>query len=384
MGHRRQCLMCAAILFLILPTACTMSPSPSPPTSTPTLPPIRLSAPDASLTLCAAATQFRLALPTPPAWPEGQTAHWTLSGESGPLTQGNWSPQEGDLLIPFPDGRPLPPGTYTLQLRLGETPLLHHTIRISDIPARLKDLALAPAPVGPTIPHLAAGTRHFYLRYTYEGACTGAPLWAVVQRDDGATICSRSVTLTTAKGEDAIACYLPDGGPLPSGRYRADLSLMGTVTRSLTFEVKAPPTPTPTATPTPLPPPTPTPTPMLPHCGPLFTAAGITPDGEPYLPGDRFEWYTQALYAGSRCRSLPDGTHWESLWFRNGEPVRRGSGTWHGPTTGVIWDTLTGTPRNPFLYPGTYTVTLRIGSHPPLSAQFRLVPYVRPTPSGGD
>jgi hypothetical protein len=120
--------------------------------------------------------------------------------------------------------------------------------------------------------------------------------------------------------------------------------------------------------------PAPSPTPETVSCGPLFTAAGLTSDGEPFLPLTLFDWYTQVVYAGSTCRHLAPGTPWHSAWWHEGELVREADGTWQGASEGVVWDSLTGQPGNPFLVPGAYTVTLEIAGLS-LDAAFNVYEY---------
>jgi hypothetical protein len=53
---------------------------------------------------------------------------------------------------------------------------------------------------------------------------------------------------------------------------------------------------------------------------------------------------------------------WQSRWYREGTLVREEAGIWDGANEAMVWDSLTGVPENPFLLPGSYTVTLEIDS----------------------
>ena len=81
---------------------------------------------------------------------------------------------------------------------------------------------------------------------------------------------------------------------------------------------------------------------------------------EPFLPLVLFDWYTQVVYAGARCRNLRDAAIWRTAWYHEGELVREGQGQWQGAAEGVVWDSLTGVPGNPFLPSGAHTVILAI------------------------
>ncbi len=369
--------------LLGLLTACA-STTPSPFTPTPLIPPQVTfnAAPD---TLCQVATQIRLAPEALDVWPITVKAQWTLSreGESAVLSQGEWQPGMGELFVAFPKGAALPSGRYTLTLRADGVVLGEHTFAIAEDTAAVTSLGLALTPSGPPLTRLSGGTQHFYLRYTYRGACPGAPYWLTVRHQD-AIICTHNATLPQAEGTESVACYRKDGAPLEDGDYHAELTLMGRTQHTLDFTVGDAPTPIPPATPTATvtPAPTATPEPPAPVCAPPFAAAGLTPAGEPFLPQQRFEWYSQVIYVGTRCEGLSPGTRWESAWYRNGVNVRAAGGVWNETGgSGVIWDSITGIPGAPFLLPGEYTVTLTLDDTAPLTATFRLIAYVRPEPA---
>ncbi|NBD35515.1 MAG: hypothetical protein GVY30_05905, partial [Chloroflexi bacterium] len=245
--------------------------------------------------------------------------------------------------------------------------IARHTFTVTATPPTVTALTLAMTPDGPEVARLAEETRHFYVRYEYAGACTGAPIWVVVRRDE-ATICKRSLTLTSVAGQGAVACYREDGAPFEAGAYRAALTLMGEPSREVAFEIGPPPTPVPTVTP-------------APSCGPLVISAGLTPDGDPVLVRESFEWYTQAIYAGRRCSQLSPTTAWRATWYRNGESMRTTDGAWDGGSRGLVWDSVTGVITAPFLLPGAYSVTLEIAGAESQTAAFDVIPYVTPEPT---
>ena len=72
------------------------------------------------------------------------------------------------------------------------------------------------------------------------------------------------------------------------------------------------------------------------------------------------------------------GTLWATEWYRDGTLVHTLDGAWQGPSEGVVWDSITGQEGAPFLLPGTYTVTFALDATAPLTAEFRLIPYVIP------
>ena len=372
-------LVCGLLGSLV---ACASNTSP-PPTPTPLSPPQVTfdAAPD---TLCQAATQVRFNPEALDIWPITVKAQWTLTreGESAGLSQGEWQPGMGELFVAFPKGEALPPGRYTLALRADGVSLGEHTFAIAEDTAAVTALGLALTPSGPALTRLPGGTQHFYLRYTYQDACPGAPYWIAVRHAD-AIICAHNATLPQAEGTESVACYRKDGAPLEDGDYHAELTLMGRTQHTFAFKVGDDPIPIPTATPiaTATPAPTATPEPPALVCAPPFAAAGLTPEGEPFLPQERFEWYSQVIYVGTRCDGLLRGTTWESVWYRNGIDVRTASGVWNETGgAGVIWDSITGIPGAPFLLPGEYTVTLALNGTEPLTATFRLIAYVRPEP----
>ena len=329
----------------------------------------------APASLCRSATHLRLRPEIVGAWPITATAAWRLTPAEAAtlLNAGAWQPDLPELFVGFPGGEPLTPGQYSVHLetnlKADSEIIARHTFTVTATPPTVTDLTLAMTPNGPEIARLADDTRHFYVRYEYEGACTGAPIWVVVRRGEE-TACKRSLTLTTVAGQGAVACYREDGAPFEAGAYRAALTLMGEPSREVAFEIGPPPptqTPIPTATP-------------APTCGPLIISAGLTPDGDPVLVRESFEWYTQAIYAGRRCAHLSPTTRWETTWYRNGEEVRATSGTWAGASRGIVWDSITGIITAPFLRPGAYSVTLEIAGAGAQTAAFDVVPYVTPEP----
>lgn len=384
MGAKRRNQAMNLVVILVcglvgLLSACASNTA-SPPTPTPLIPPQVTfdAAPD---TLCQAATQIRFTPEALDSWPITVKAQWTFSreGENTVLSQGEWQPGMGELFVAFPKGEALPPGRYTLALSADGVSLGEHTFAITADTAAVTSLELALTPSGPVLSRLPGDTQHFYLRYTYQGACPGAPYWITVRHGD-AIICTHNATLSAAKGTESVPCYRNDGAPLEDGDYHAELTLMGRTQHTLAFQVGDDPTPIPTATSTATPPPTPEPPPPL-ICAPPFAAAGLTPEGEPFLPQNRFEWYSQVIYVGIRCEGLLPGTTWESAWYRNGVNVRAASGVWNQMNSaGVIWDSITGIPGAPFLLPGEYTVALSLGSNEPLTTTFRLIAYVKPEP----
>lgn len=371
----RAAFLIVAVSVLGLITACTPAPTSVP---TPTPPP-RLTFVEAPPVLCQAATQIRLVPLVSGEWPADTKAAWSLvaTGANTDLGHGEWQPATGELLVAFPDGKALPPGEYHIALQLESNTLADHTFTVGEDATTVTALALAMSPGGPEILKLEEATSHFYLRYSYRGACLGTPYWIAVYRD-AENICKHNATLPQESGTAAIACYRQDGAPLQNGPYRAEFTLMGEVQQRLAFEVGVPPvTPTPVPSATPTPSPTPQPVPV---CDSMFTAAGLTPKGDPFLPQERFEWYSQVIYTGARCVNLRAGAVWQTQWYRNGQPVRTAEGVWQGAAEGVVWDSITGEPRAPFLLPGTYTITLTLDDVAPLTAEFRLIAYVKPQP----
>ncbi len=352
----------------------------SPTAPTPVLPPIpseaaqQVTGVHAPAALCRSATHLRLRPEIASAWPITATATWRLTpaDETAMLSAGAWHPDQGELFVDFPGGEPLAPGRYIVHLEADSEIVARHTFTVTATPPTVTALTLALTPDGPKVARLTAETRHFYVRYEYEGGCTGAPIWVVVRRGE-ATVCKRSFTLTAVAGQGAVACYREDGAPFDAGAYRAALTLMGEPSREVAFEIGPPPTPIPTQTPAP------TATPA-PDCGPLVISAGLTPDGDPVLVRESFEWYTQAIYAGRRCSQLSPATTWQATWYRNGEPARTTKGAWDGASRGVVWDSVTGVITAPFLLPGAYSVTLEIAGAGAPTAAFDVIPYVTPEP----
>lgn len=384
LSQHRQAFVLAVLLYSILGllTACT---APSLPSPTPLHPP-QITFDAAPDTLCQAATQIRFTPKALGEWPITIKAAWTLTreGDSTTLSQGEWQPGMGELFVAFPKGEALPPGRYTLALRADGVSLGEHTFAIAEDTAAITSFDLAFTPTSPALPQLPGGTQHFYLRYTYQDACPGAPYWITVRHGD-AIICSHTATLPQAHGTESVSCYHKNGAPLEDGTYHAELTLMGRTEHVFTFTVGDDPTPTPTATATATvaavvaPTATPAPPPLV--CASLFAAAGLTPAGDPFLPQERFEWYSQVVYVGTKCEGLRPGTPWESVWYRNDANVHAASGVWNEMDgAGVIWDSITGIPRAPFLLPGEYTVSLTIEGHIPLTTTFRLIAYVKPEP----
>lgn len=364
MALRRLRLILLMLAFLGGWAAC-QSPATPTPTSTPAIAP-EVTLPQATTTLCSAATHIRLTPRVQGAWPADNLAAWTLTAADAtdPLAAGTWSPASYELFAPFPGSAPLPAGDYALTLSLDGKPLARHPFAIAEAEPAITHHGLALTPAGPDVTRLVEGTRLIYIRYTYTGGCAGAPVWATVRYED-AILCTRRDTLPQASGTDWIACYREDGQALEPGAYRVELTLMGAAQSTFEFEVDAPP------------PPTPTPTPRPPQCDALFTAMGLAPDGTPLLPGERFEWYTQVVHAGSYCEHLREGTPWTSRWFRNGQPVHSAEGRWEGGERGILWDSLSGSPNSSFLLPGTYSVTLHVDATVVITGEFRLIGYVR-------
>lgn len=350
MDTRRSGLILIGLLVLMGIGACG-APDAPPATQPPVAPSVVLLTPPTWL--CSRATQLRL---------EVRTSHrpdtpvsWTLVNGSGEaLGQGTWQLTDGPLLIPFPDHRPLPGGLYELQLDWGDTPLVRHTFEVAAAPPRITRLDVSLLPQGQAVDMVPASSSVLFINTGYENGCLGTPYWLTVQDRAGQAICARHDTLTARTGSDAFPCYQAGGKPLAPGTYTATFTLADDIARQTTFAVVAPPTPTPQPTAAP------TATPRPPRCSDPFVAAGLTPTGEPFLPLTLFDWYTQVVYAGVHCRGLTPGQPWQAMWYHQGEVVRTAQGTWQGPTEGVVWDSLTGVPEDPFLRPGTYTVTLQV------------------------
>lgn len=320
---------------------------------------LRVAFPDAPATLCREATQLRLR----PQIAGPQSAFtdpltWALTNAGGAsLLTGAWNNPAAELYVAFPQGQPLAPGDYTLALYRENTSVGRHTFTIVDATPQLTRLALALTPDGPELAQLGADAPLFYLQYAYAGACTGAPLWITVYQ--GETLaCSANITVDAEAGSGAVACYREAAAPFETGSYRALATLMNDYTRGLTFTVGE--TPPPVA------------------CEPPFIASAITPQGQPFGPGPDFEWYTQAVYAGSRCTGLRPGVAWEARWYARGTLLSATSSSWQGGDSGLVWDSLTG---EPFLVPGTYSATLQIADLPATTLDFRVIAYVRPTPA---
>jgi hypothetical protein len=317
--------------------------------------------------LCRDATQLRLRPIVEGAWPADTVATWEVrpGSETTVVAKGTWTLKERDLFVALPDGAPLVPGDYVFTLYVNAVEVVSHTFTVQGTAPRLKDVSLALTPAGPTITDLETLPRIFYLRYAYEAVCPGAPLWVTIMREDE-KVFNRNLALQTERGEDYVACYLDNGTRFEPGTYEAVLTLVGGEEARLTFHLEEAP-PAPEATQTPIA--------QDPICGAPSVAMGLTPDGRPFRPLERFEWYTQAVYVIAECRDLPQGLRWIARWYRNGEEIRVHRGEWEGDETGILWDSLTGTEEAPFLNPGTYTTTLSIGSQSPLKVGFRVVPY---------
>lgn len=316
-------------------------------------------------TLCRDATQMRLQPVLEGQWPDGAVATWDVSreGEIAVIVSGTWTPQTRGLYVAFPEGEPLVPGDYRLVVSVGETLMAEQVFAIRGVGPQLHSVSPALSPSGPTRTDFMERPHVVYLRYLYEGACPGAPLWVTV-RHAGEAVCNRNLTLQAESGEDAVACYRDDGAVMEAGVYTATLTLGGAETQ-LTFHLGVEPTPTPT------------PDVIVPKpvCEPPFAAVALTPEEDPYRPQERFEWYTQSVYVGARCQGLPSGLFWVIRWHRNGEEVRAYRTRWHGGEAGVLWDALTGTEEAPFLPPGVYTATLALEDEPPAQVGFRVVAY---------
>lgn len=354
------------ILLLGMPgCAQTVTQTPLPtPTQTPT---VRiLSAPK---TLCKAATQLWLAIVTENVSISDQETPWLLkaTNDAVPLARGDWTIGAQELFIGFPEGQPLSPGEYSIDLYLRNDIVAQHTFAISPEVPEVVDVYLSLTPNGAPLPELLpVGIMHFYINFDFKGACTGAPYWITI-RDTSTVQCHHTGNLTQSSGSGSVACYKEDSTAFQSGAYNATLVLMGEVESALSFQVRpATPNPTPTAAP-------PTPTPLF--CEQLFTSAGLTPTGEPFLSRESFNWYTQAVYVGTRCKNLATDTIWQTLWHRNGEQIRTAQGQWSGESEGTIWDSITGLEEAPFLNPGTYTVTLELHDTTPLTTEFRIIAY---------
>lgn len=362
--NKRLIIILSALIISVVLNACSNpTATPTPEAPPPTLPEITFAA--APTRLCRSATQLRLHPQIKGVWPTDSTATWTLSaqGDATLLATGTWSPPHNELFIPFPEGAALLPGNYTLQLTLNQELLAQHTFETDAVFPAITRQTLALTPTGPEIYKLEQGTRHFYLRFSYAGTCQSTPLWATISFGEE-IICTHQQVLNTAAGSGVVACYHEDSSPLESGTYRAELSLMGELQSGFSFEIGEKMLST-------------AGTAQTTSCEPLFTAAAITSAGEPILVQERFEWYTQAIYAGTRCQDLPRGSTWQSQWYRNGDIVYTSTGRLNNGDH-TVWDSINGTEANPFLLAGTYSVTLDIADLPRLNAEFRMVGYTSP------
>ena len=316
--------------------------------------------------LCRDATQIRLQPVIEGEWPAGAVAEWEIhrASETAVIASGTWTPKERDLYVAFPDGEPLVPEAYMLNVHVDETTIAEHTFSVQGRGPRLTSISLAPTPAGPAVAAITDLPHVFYLRYAYQGVCPGASLWMTVKREEE-TVCSRNLTLQAESGEGAVACYRDDGTVFEPGVYQATFTLVGSE-GELTFRLGEEPKPVATEEPVV----------YDPVCESPFAAVGLMPDETPYRPQERFEWYTQSVYVGTQCRDLPPSFIWVMRWYRNGEVVRVYRDRWQGGESGLLWDSLTGTETSPFLRPGTYTATLALADEPPLEVGFRVVAYV--------
>lgn len=329
---------------------------------------------DAPERVCGTATQLRVEIQTSTNYADNAPGTWALTDPSGDTVhEGTWIFREGAFLVPFPEGH-LEPGSYSLKLEWESLEIAYHGFVVDAAMPAITELSILHVAPGSPLAQLDEEVDLFYITYAFEGGCVGSPYWIVVRDEQGGTVCSRDDTLEKTSGSDTLVCHLEGEAPLESGTYEVEMTFMS-VSKTASIDIEPPPpTPAPTHTPTPRP----TPGPVT--CDPLFTAAGLSPDGEPSVILTIFDWYTQAVYAGSACRNLTPGTRWRSTWQREGEPIRETNGVWEGPTEGIVWDSLTGKPDNPFLLPGTYTVTL-IVEKTPLSATFEVFEYPSATPA---
>jgi len=302
--------------------------------------------------VCRAAGQLRLLVQTSADLASAPPGEWVLRSSQGQdIRRGTWPVRDGAVLISFPEGRPIPSGQYTVHLFWQEIDLAQHTFLVDTQMPTIADLSLSLTPDGPTILRLPSDLRGFYIGYEFQGGCLGGPYWATVWDETGEIICNESGVLAGTEERGTFACYRTDGGYLAAGDYRLEMTLMEAAAEVADFVVEAAPVvPTPTIEPTPVIQPV--------VCDAFFAAAGLTSAGDPFLPLVLFDWYTQVVYAGARCRNLQVGAGWRTAWYHEGELVREGQGQWQGAAEGVVWDSLTGVPRNPFLPPGAYTVTL--------------------------
>ncbi len=338
-------------MLLLLLMACAPSVPPSPASSTvPTSSPRTLTG--GETVLCRKATRLVL---SPTLIPEG-AERWALLGASGEVLRAGGLEMGSEAAFPFPHGEPLPPGSYRVALldAAGEM-VAFYPFRITERPPQLETLHLLLTPDGPQVDTLPAGTRLFYVRYTYRDACQGSPLWLTVERGPR-TICSQMTTLAVAEGEGILACYRQGGQVLEGGKYRLLLTLADETVRGLSFTVAGG---------------------EPPLCDPPLVATAIAPDGTLFRAQTRFEWYTEALYLVLSCRNLHDGLLWQSRWYREGHLVRKAQGLWHGGEVGQIWDSLTGSESDPFLKPGAYTATMALNGVPFGEVAFRILPYVK-------
>ncbi|MFP4343946.1 MAG: hypothetical protein ACLFU8_04540 [Anaerolineales bacterium] len=315
--------------------------------------------------LCREATQLRLRPLVAGAWRPGESAEWFLSPADGSevLTSGTWSPEDQELFVAFPRGELLLPGEYRVRITLEEQEVGHYTFAVRGEEPLLEDVGLSLTPDGPAVADIDEAHHVFFVRYAFENVCPGSPLWIAVDYGEE-PLCRRKITLEESEGQGVEACYRADGEPLEAGEYSLVITLMGEEAVRTAFRVGAEPV---------------VESPPAPVCRELFTAMGLSPEGAPFRALSGFEWYTQVVYAGARCRDLGPDLRWEARWYRDGEPVRLETGRWKGQERGVVWDSLTGTEEAPFLPPGTYSLTLSLeGMASPLTSTFRVIPYVPP------
>jgi hypothetical protein len=317
--------------------------------------------------VCSDAEQVRLQIQASRNLPAETPATWILWSEDGDqLGEATWPVRDGSIIVAFPNNAPLPPGAYTITLHWQDFDLGRHAFTVNGTSPSVTEMLVSRVPGGaePSGATFTSDTRHLYVTYAYAGGCQGAPYWLTVKNEENIPVCRHDGVLAAITGTGSLPCYREDGAAFEAGTYRAEFAMLETVTRTVTFAIEAEPE---------APAPTPSPTPQPVRCGPLFTAAGLTAQGEPFRELELFDWYTQVIYAGSQCDRLPAATPWRSAWYRQGELVREASGVYTGSPEGVVWDSLTGpSPRNPFLRSGTYTVTLEIGETAPMTAELRI------------
>jgi hypothetical protein len=255
-------------------------------------------------------------------------------------------------------------GQYELAASVDGEVVAASTFTVLEDPPQVTNLRVSDVPEGEGQEEFAVGVPLLIITYDYENLCPAQTIRRVIYRDGEIVHQSPQVWTGVSSGSERLDYYRQDGLPLPTGGYRAVVTVDDTRPQEVNFAITGL---------------------QKPVVGPITLAQGMDNDTQPFGVGDSFPYGIRALYAVFDYMGMTDGLEWSVVWTRVGTEVAKQSGHWNTATDGsegIRW-VVYREPAVTLLRGGSYSVTLYITDTDTLqrSVDFTIWIPVTPTPA---